>query len=124
MTVDEAKSALLIHYADQQINCQGRYCNAYETFGKRPLTGYPNLGRVPSVSVRFGASNRVCGITASDPITPFEVFRLPFIRIYGNPNSVEEDGNELEWNLPTEESMRVYQFGGSSHLDIHSKTYR
>jgi hypothetical protein len=130
MTIDQAKSTLLIHYAEQQIDCHidgpySHYCVAYETFGHRPVRGYPGLQHVPSVNVTFGkTSNRVCVITATDPITPFEVFRSSVIQAYGNPNRVEEDGNDLEWSAPSGEHMRVYQYGGSSHLEIRSNTYR
>jgi len=134
MTLDQAKSALLIHYAEQQIGCfvDGPYqhwCAAYQTFGHRPVRGYRgDLTKVPSVTVRFGkTSNRVCDIKVSDPITPFEVFRSPVVRANGDPKSVEEDGNDLQWGAEAfsgGEWMHVYQDGGSSYLEISSKTYR
>lgn len=129
MTIDQAKSALLVHYAEQQIACQldithFRKCAAYDTFGHRPLHGY-DLSKVPSVTVFFGETSiRVYKITVRDPITPFEVFRSPVIRAYGDPNSAEEDGNDLEWSTPSGEHMHVYQYGGSSNLEIRSNTYR
>ena len=126
MTIDQVKSTLLIHYAEQQISCRldAHYCAAYQTFGHRPVLGYRDLMKVPSVRVSFGGSNRVKEIRAFDPITPFEVFRSPVIQAYGTPNRVEEDGNDLWWNLSSGEIMHVYQDEGSSHLEIRSNTYR